>query len=304
MALEQLRTGQDILFAVLKSAGQSASLTDDYATDAKLAINNEYLSILRAAEWPWAKANRPAVLTTVARIQRTASPITGAAVTLSATISESVAGRKFYVDSSQAFYRILSHTAGTAALTLDAEYVETQNGGACTIYQDEYSLPGVSNDCVMPINPLKVRGQWERDVHVIAEDEFRARYGWNTTVAIGIIEAATMIRFDTAAIPAPVIQIAPWTTERLNIEYDYIQLRALLTFDADATTDLVRIPQDYRWVLYELALAKVLDLKEDSRSARAFSRGELGMKQMVDRYCPTGTRPRMTVRHRFSLGVG
>lgn len=298
MAAEDFLTGQDIYNACMESGGGTQSLTDQYATTVKMAIQQEYKSVLAHDQWYWAKAQQPAVLTTVARIQAVTQSIAGAVVTLLSPIASSVVGRKYFVNSNQAYYRILSHTAGSASLTLDASYVEAQQGGPSTIYQDEYALAAT---CLRPWTPLRIRGQWERDVEVISEKEFRARYGWSTTTAISIPEAATVLRTDINQVP--VLMLAPWTTDAINIEYDWVAVPPTLTFNGAAATDTPNIPAHYRWVIYQRALSQLFATKNDDLSERAWKRAELGLAEMIDTFMRIESENRLFVRPRHGLGV-
>lgn len=301
MAMENLTTGQDILYAVLDSAGQSQSGSDKYASQAKLAINTEHRSILGLNQWYFAKKPMPGIITTVARDQVTVSSISTRTVTLGSALTPSRIYRKFYLDGVQAFYRIVAHTDNTNILTLDADYVETVTSGRGTIYQDEYNL---ASDCLMPWTPMRVRGQWERFVELIGEPEFRGRYGWNTTSAISIPESAVVIRIDPTGIQIPRIQLAPWPSDRINLEYDYTVNPPDFTFDGNATTDTPLIPQPYRWVLYEKALSKVFATKNDNLSERAWKRADIGIGEMAEKYVDVTSKPQFFTRPRHSLGVG
>lgn len=300
MAMENLLTGRDILFAVLDSAGQSQSPSDKYAAQAKLAINTEHRSILGLHAWYFAKKPKPGIITTEAKDAVVVQSISVRTVTLAATLTPSRVNRKFYLDSTQAYYRIEAHTSGTNSLTLDADYVETPTSGAGTIYQDEYNL---ATDCLRPWSPMRVRGQWERDIDVINENEFRARHSWNATQALSAPEDACLIRVDPTGAQKPRIQLAPWPSDRTNIEYDYTTNPADLTYDEVAATDTPLIPEPYRWVLYERALSKLFATKNDNLSERAWKRAQLGIDEMVERYVDVQTRPRVLVLPRFGLGV-
>lgn len=300
MTMENLVTGKDILFAVLDSAGQSQSVSDKYAAQAKLAINTEHRSILGLNQWYFAKKPKPGIITTDAKDAVTVQSIVNRTVTLSAVLSPSRVNRKFYLDSVQAFYRIDAHTSGTAILTLDADYVETPTNGAGTIYQDEYNL---ATDCLSPWSPMRVRGQWEREVDLINENEFRARHTWNATQAMSAPEDACLIGVDPTGAQTPRIQLAPWPSDRVNIEYAYTVNPADLTYDDAPATDTPLIPEPYRWVLYERALSKLFATKNDNLSERAWKRAQLGLDEMVEKYVDVQTRPRVLVRPCFSLGV-
>lgn len=297
MATEDFSTGRDIFNGIMQTARQAQSLTDPFALDAKMAIMQEYRSILQHAQFFFAKYHTPGIITTVARERVIVSSIAGAVVTLAASLSTSMAGRKFYMDSTHTYYRILSHDANTAVLVLDAPYAETQAAGVGTIYLDEYPL---LTNVIMPWTPMRIRGQWERDLHFRGEPEFRARYGWSTTAAISIPEAFTWIRANQNQ--QIVVQIAPWPDKSINIEYDYSANPAALTFDGVVATDTPMIPQPYRWVLYQRALSQVFASKDDNLSERAWKRADVGLAEMVERYTVSPTENKLFSRPRYSLG--
>lgn len=297
MALEDLISGKDLLFYVLGFAGQSKSTTDDYADQAKAAIRANYWELLCLEKWPFAMAASPGVVTTVAKQAVTVSSISGITVTLSATIATSMAGRKFFVDSNQAVYRISAHTAGTATLTLDATYVETETSGAGTIYQDEYAL---NSNCMKPWSPMNLRGQFEGEIDIINPNEFKAKYGSSRTSSTGYTEDATIVRNDSSGNMQ--IQIAPWSEDRINIEYDYTEF-ANLDFSGAGAGDTPKPRQEDRWVIAEFALWTIFRNKDDNLADSAFIRANKKLEEMKGRLIPYG-RPKVWVRSKNSLSMG
>lgn len=300
MAYEDLKTGKDLAEYALAQASQTASISsDDYGTLVKPAIHQAYWTLLGLRDWPFARAETPKVVSTVAKTTGTVSSISGATVTLSATIAATQAGKKFYIDANQAVYRISAHTAGTATLTLDATYVEDATTGAFTIYQDEYSL---ATDVIVPYGPFALRGQYEGDIDLMDRQEFRARYGNNPGQTLGLIEAVSIIRysFDDAD-QAPMIQVAPWSETAVNLEYEYAE-RHVLTFDAVASTDTPKVPREYRWVVGEWALWLLFRKKADDGLVPTDRNIQAGLMAMTDRYRSQANRPRFYTRPRFTLG--
>lgn len=296
MSLEDLAFGKDLLFYVLKFAGQSASTTDDYADQAKAAIRSNYWELLCLEKWPFAMASSPGVITTVAKSAVTVSSISGSTITLSATIAASMAGRKFYVDSNQAVYRISAHTAGTGTLTLDATYVETETSGAGTIYQDEYAL---NSNCMKVWSPISLRGQFEGGIDIISPDLFKAKYGVGQTSAIGVTDAATIIRNNSSGNMQ--IQIAPWSEDRINIEYDYTEF-ADLDFSGAGSADTPKLRKEDRWVVAEFALFTVFRNKDDTLADSAYIRAHRKLEEMKGRLIPYG-KPQMWARSGNSLSI-
>lgn len=294
MALEDFIYGLDLLYYVLKSGGQSASTTDDYVADAKAAIRKEYWQILCMEPWNFALAATPGVITTVASQNVTVLSIAGATVTLSANIAATQAGRKFYLNSNQAFYRISAHTAGTATLTLDATYVEDETAGPAVIFQDEYAL---SSSCMRLWGPLNLRGQFEGEIDLMGAKEFKAEYGDSRVSGIGITEAATEIRQDSSGNPQ--IQIAPWSEDRINIEYDYTEFHNL-DFTGAGSGDTPKLRREDRWIIGERALWTLFRNKDDQIADSAWKRSEEGLMGLRDKHLPKG-RKRLWARSGNSL---
>jgi hypothetical protein len=302
MALDDLATGLDLFQYLMKDVGQSTSTSDDYATRAKAALNLNYWEILCLNKWRFALGHPPKVVTTVASQNVTVSSIVGTTVTLSAVIATSQAGRKFYVTANQAMYRISAHTAGTAVLTLDATYVETQASGAGVIYQDEYAL---DSSAMKVWGPLYLRGQYEGEVALINENEFKAKYGWARVAAVGLTEVATIIRdYDPGggAAKSIQIQIAPWTELQVNMEYEFTKFQTL-TYDGVAGTDTPVLPLQDRWVIAERAKWHLWRGKNDNLADSAWIRADQKIAQMVDTYLKPTSKQRLWFRPRFGLGV-
>ena len=296
------QTGQDLLLYALKNGGQAESTSDTYATDVKQAILTAYWTIMSMEEWPWAKATQPKVVTTLKKVSGTVSSISTAdpaVVTVSANITDSMALRKFYMDSNQSYYRIASHSAGTASLTLDAAYVDTPSTGIFTIYQDEYAL---ATDVIVPWSPMRLRGQFEGNIDLMDQAEFEARYSVNTS-QVGLTDSATIMRYSLdGADQSPLIRVAPWTEDRINIEYDYTQ-RHVLTFDNVASTDTPRVPRELRWVIGDWAIWRLWMNKNDGRATAVGKSADAGIAELKNRFRSTQGKTRSFVRPRYSMGV-
>jgi len=297
MALENLQYGQDLLYYVLGFGGQSQSTSDDYAAHAKAAIRQNYWEILQMEPWLFALNPSPGIITTVASQSVTIDSISTDQVTLSASISTSMAGRKIYLNSDQTIYRIASHTAGTAILGLDAEWVETTTSGPATIFQDEYNL---ASTCMVLWGPMTLRGSAEHEIEIVGEQQFKAKHndgGWAVT---GPPDIATQIRYDSTGLQR--IQIAPSPTERMVLEYDYSVFDDL-DFAGSGSGDTPLIPLANRWVIAERALWTLWRNKNNDLAASAWNRAEDHLNTMKNRYLPRDSRPRAWMRFRNNLGA-
>ena len=302
MALNDFLYGKDVLLWVLDAGQQTAVTTDDYATSVKGAVLQAYWDCLAARKWPFALASTPAVLSTVAKQAVTVSSISGTALTLSAALTPSMAGYKFYLDGQQAIYRVTAHTAATTAVTLDASYVETPTSGAGTFFKDEYALTA---NCIRPWGPFWYRGQpGARDIDLLDNDEFKGRFGHGTLSSGGYVEAVTPVRDQAMTAGGNglwTVQVAPWSEDAVNLEYDYTEFDEL-DFSGTGLADTPKIPRHDRIVIGYRALFHLLRTKDDNLADSAELEYQRKISEMEGRYCPS-SRKRMWVRSRNSLGV-
>jgi hypothetical protein len=297
MALEDLTTGQDLMYYVLGFGGQSQSSTDDYASHVKAALRQNYWEVLAMEPWLFALKTTPGTISTLAEQSVTVSSISGTQVTLSASIATSMADRKFYLDSLQVIYRITAHTAGTATLTLDASWAEDTTSGPGTIFQDEYSL---ASDCMVLWGPMTLRGNADHEIEIVGDKQFKAKHndgGWPVT---GPPDVATQIRYDSNGYPR--IQLAPVTSDAMVLEYDYTRFHNL-DFSGSGAGDTPLLPVQDRWMLAERSLWTLWRNKNSELAASAWNRAEDHLSVMRTRYLPNDSRPRAWVRFRNNLGA-
>ena len=155
-------TGQDLRDFVLSHGHQTVASTDDYATIVEGSVLKAYWDFIQLEPWWFSMASRPGILNIEASQDVTVNSISGTTVTLSANITATQIFKRFALKSNQVAYRIAAHTGGTAALTLDAPYVETETSGPGVIFQDEYAM---ASDALKPWGPMDVRSsfQWKVD---------------------------------------------------------------------------------------------------------------------------------------------
>ena len=271
MSSEQLISGQDILQSVLLDAAESSSVTGDYATDTKRYVRETYWSLLGTERWPWALSPTKGIITTLPKQDVTVlsiSSATPAIVTLSAVIANTQVGMKFYLDGNQAVYRIAAHTAGTATLTLDAKYVETETSGSAVLYQDEYELPST---ILKPWDPLWPRGWQYNPIELWDKPRFEGKYGNGSwAYGFGIIEAACEVNPSAYSVGAlgvtRRIRLAPWSEDALNIEFDYAQFHDL-DFTGTGSGDTPRVPREYRSAIHYGATFRLLERKDETRAS-------------------------------------
>lgn len=97
--------------------------------------------ILQAANWPFLRGSNPLVIQTVADYTTgTVATVAGSvSITFSATVASSVAGYFIQTSSSDDWYRITAHAAGSASATLEIAAIYTAAAATYTVRKFFYS---------------------------------------------------------------------------------------------------------------------------------------------------------------------
>lgn len=288
-------TGKDLKALVLSRAGDDA-VSPDFGSEVQDYIQASYIGVLSEGfPWTFATKTPPGILTTVAEITAGSVLVTNglASITFSSAPAVSVAGRKFYVDNEGIVYRILTHTAGQAAATLDANYVGVSGSGlAYHVFQDEYAL---ASDFLRPLGkPFLRDAHGSYDLDLISQDELKAKYphSW---------QGGTTARY-CAFIAAARIRIAPWPVDARRFEYDYIYHPGTLTFDGGVSDTLIIQPAEDRIVVAFFAAANVMVDMNDDRWSTMAAAGPAKISDMK-RLARKILKPRLWMRRQFSLGA-
>ena len=115
-----------------------------------------------------------------------------------------------------------------------------------------------------------LRGRHYGNIDLIDPIEFRQIYVDGLTYSQNYIEAATVSHYQHIDdVQSPIVTVAPWSIDPVNIEYQYT-VRHILTYDGDLTTDIPRVPREYRWVLGEWCAWYIARKKADQNKSREF----------------------------------
>jgi len=215
----------------------------------------------------WAEVTPPGVFLTVAPITNRTITVAAAgeavAGTLSSTVSVSMTGRKITPTGKDYSMRITAHTAGSAAVTLDAAPETLAAGTACTIFQDEYDLVSTLG--------MLVDGLWTGRGEFVAlksEDHIRQNYtdppeqGWPPDAFTRLTKRR--------------IRLSQYPDAVHRMEYPYTTIPA----DPSGSGDLV-IDQNFRWVLADGGLYFLHLFKSDKRAEAARALFEQGIGQAI-----------------------
>ena len=129
---------------MLERGDEVTTGSSDWDAATRRAIVRAFHVFMSAHPWWFLEVTPPGVFLTVAPITNRTITIAAAGTTVAATLSSTVAtsltGSKLIFTGEDYSIRITAHTAGTAALTLDAAPETKAAGTAVTIVQDEYDL--------------------------------------------------------------------------------------------------------------------------------------------------------------------
>lgn len=257
----------DCLADVLERGDEPTDGTSDWDSAARRAIVRAHHFFLNSQPFWFTEVTPPGVFLTVAPItSRTltvAAAGAGVAGTLSATYTPSLLGYKVLPTGTEYSMRITAHTAGTAAITLDAAPEVLAAGTAITIVKDEYDL-------VSTVGML-VDGLWTGRGEFIAsksEDYIRTHFtdppesGWPPECFTRITKTK--------------IRLSQYPERVARIEYPYTTMPA----DPSGSGDLV-IDQNFRWVLSDGGLYFLHLFKSDKRAEAAKMLFEQGIGQAI-----------------------
>ena len=148
-----LTTSAEILRYALDVADEPQNATSDFYDEAIGFMNSIYRQICAGGtalnpdideKWNWLRSSTPGVITLQPAYTGTAAlTFNSTTVTLSATVAYSLAGWVFFPQNGNGdYYRVASHTAGTANVVLDSEYTGSTNAAALVkAFKLVYDLP-------------------------------------------------------------------------------------------------------------------------------------------------------------------
>lgn len=267
-------------FSVMQTrvAEETGLSTTDDATKIKAWLNEAYKFVCALANWPWLLKN--GTVQTVADITNLTASVNAAAtaVTLSATHTPTLANDYMirFDATSDDWYLITAHTAGTDALTISPAYVGSTNlsAGACTIRKVFYSL-ATDVDRIVGMRQAISDSKIE-NVSVQTFD----RYLPDPTATGDPLYYAYM-GLDSSK--SHRITFYPTPSSKLNVQYRYYQRITELSGDSDTPL----IPDPWHQVIIFVALAGFGHAYiDDDRIASAKERADVILKKMLDQISP------------------
>jgi len=275
-----LSTNQELLNFALFNGQEPTDGSSDYATEIVNWYNWGFRTILEGGneflqaknpDWWWLNKEGNLILQPTYDTGTVSVTNNSNAITFSASITDSMAGRHFRVENTGSIYKISAHTAGTDTGTLDSVYTEDTNSAAnYKLMKLDYDL---ASDVLAITGSMKPQGGGE----IIHADpsEIEQRYPLydvqsGTPKLFGML-SETSVRFSHYG--------ETEDNDFIRVDYDYIYRPSDLANDSNEPP----IPLQYRHVLSDLALFKLLLDKEDSRATDIGAQAKGTINAMINR---------------------
>lgn len=280
--MSNIRFTSDVLDYILFRAGEPTDGTSDFEAQALIEINRAYRAIWMGGgeltpdvnePWLWLKKDPPGTLTLQPVVDAGTVDVTNnsASITFGTPPAASMAGRFFRTDDKSDVFRVLSHTGGAGAATLDSVYTgETNAAATFRVMKMEYDLAA---DILRPIAPMRVHGYNNHRVEGVDLTSLDRDYPLRDAVG-GIpdkfaLVTETKVRFNAYG--------GDEATDLFRVEYDYLVKPADLT---NSGSEEPLVPLEHRQVLADAALFFVFQSKSDTRAEGSAKQAALGVRAM------------------------
>lgn len=278
----------DLLADILFRAGEPTSGTSDFNAVALIYLNRAYQALVMGGgevdaeineDWWWAKKQPPGVINLESSYTSGTVSVTNnsASITLSAVVAGSRAGWFFRVEGHSDIFRVIAHTGGTAAMTLDAPFTGSTNAATTyRLFKAEYDL---ASDVLKVMSPMRVyQGTLSEvdGVELMALERDWPLRDINAGPPLQFaLSTESKVRFshygppDTTSVP-----------NLIRLEYDYIARPPDLT--SPGTTEEPIVPKQYRKILSDIALTFLFVDKNDDRASMVSGLAKKGLNAMMN----------------------
>lgn len=244
------------------------------ATLLKRWLNNAQQIILRSFEWPFNRAATPLVVQTVTDYTTgtVATTAGSTSITFSATITDSKANQYIQTSSSNDWYQITAHTAGSSSATIEANALYTATAATYTIRKFYYSMTSAV-DRIIAIHQSILPYQ-------LIETSLEFFQSYNP----GFLSSGTPRLYATAGVDSsgyPQFRLWPNLDATINLYVDYLKTATDMSADADVSV----IPAKWHTtVLLEGAKMQAYSFMDDSRYAQSATVFNAMLQEMREEY--------------------
>ena len=274
-------TAEDLIDDALDRAKEPTDGTSEFNSQALRFLNRAYLGIISGGSeldpniseiWHWLKTTEASLILTPRYNTGTISLTNNSAsATLSASPTDSLAGRFFKATKHADVFKISSHNAGATPVTLDSVYTgDTDTEATFQVFQVDYDL---ASDVLYPLTFQAWQDNHREIVMMDLQD-------LSKTWPLHLVDSGVPTAF--AMIDEQKIRFNRFggqdSTDLIRIDYSYIKQPDLLT---DSDTSIPEVPHQYRKVLADWTYAYLLEMKEDNRAATAAALARSGLLAMA-----------------------
>lgn len=257
----------DIKKYILFKAGEKTDGTSDFDDKAIEYINAAYRKIWSGGgefdedineDWLWLRTRstltlQPSITTGTVSVVNNSTT-----ATLSTSQATDVTGYYFKIDEDEDIFRISSHTAATAGLTLDSVYTGSTNATAnYTLFKLDYTF---ASDMIDILSPMTVNRSNDNDgkIEGVTLDKLPLDIAIPGIPSMFAYVDDTTIRFNKYS-----------STDLIRVDYWYKKRPADLT---DSSSEEPEIPLRHRHVIGNVALWDLLqDMNDDRAEATGLS---------------------------------
>lgn len=258
-----------------------------YGTLIKRWINTAQQQVFAYFNWPFLRGTSPLIIQTVTDYTTGTATVAaaGTAVTFSGTIADSKTNQFIQFASSQDWYRITAHTAGTASATISPAAISANTAATFTIRKFYYSTSSDVDRILQikqSVTPYQLREVGKEYFEELEPDQ----------QSTGTPYVFRMAGYDSSGYPQ--FQLWPTPDAVINLYVDYLRVATDLSADADVSI----IPAKWHTsVLVQGALAQGYLWDSDTRFKVANESFIMMLEKMKQEYSPS------TVRHRVMRSI-
>lgn len=284
MTTTYYQTSCDLKVDILWRSGEPTDGTSEFDATSMVYLNRVYRSLCMGGselnpdiqeDWWWLKKSTPGVLTLLPEYTTGTVNVhnNSQAVTFSSTVAADKTGWFLRITGSNGdTYRVSSHTAGSAFMTLDGVYTGTDNPAAAyKLFKLEYEL---ASDVLRVISPM-VTYRSDKTYEILGVDTTTLNRDW----PIALTESGVPDRYAQA--DENTIRFnrsgGQSSTDLMRVEYEYLYMPTdLVAVD----TSIPIVPIQWRHVLSDWASFWLLLDKNDDRADAVGLSAKNGLRAM------------------------
>lgn len=285
--------GFDLLRGALRRAGEVVDGTSKYHETALRYMNNLYRDIVSGATvfdvdvgepWPWARAQTPGTFTLVVPYETGTVSLTNgsASGTFSSAPGASLGSfvdRFLKVLGHNEYYRIISHTAGSASFTLDANYLGTT--GTTLTFKCHKLIFDLGTNILRLVEPFRIYdfADYREDDPLIFGIELNR---FRTEFPVARLQSGIPERFAVLYQSDSSFKVQVSRSVQINsikVDFDYIPVPSDII---ESTSSIPIIPRDKRVVLEYGTAHHIMMDKEDSRADYYLNLTKTTLRSMLE----------------------